>query len=93
MIEDALALLDVAGISPDSQYHKQGKAVICKLLEKESISKEDFIALTGRKSGDKLLEANVFAFHFKSKQVTFQSTLMKRACEKKFGKLRDELSR
>ena len=77
-------LAEAAGILPDSPHHKQGAAVISKLLEEGSgsLSQNDYFALTGREVGEKLLEANVFAFHFRSKRVTFQSTL-KRVCEER----------
>ena len=82
MLADGLTQLGIAGILPGSRYHKQGAAVISALLEKGSISVNDYMDLTGREIGDKLLEAkNVFAFDFRSRQVTFQSTLMKRVCE------------
>ena len=86
MIDNALAELDVAGILPGSRYHEQGAAVISALIKKGSMSKSDYTTLAGRKIGDELLEANVFAFHFRSRQVTFQSTLMKRTCEEKWKK-------
>ena len=81
MLAGAYAQLDTAGIRPDSIYQKPGAAVISKLLEKGSLSQNDYITLAGREVGEKLLETNVFAFHFDSKQVTFRSTLMKRYCE------------
>jgi hypothetical protein len=55
--------------------------VISALLEKGSISEREYIKLTGPEVGDKLLGANVFSFHFDTREVTFQSTLMKRVCE------------
>jgi len=82
MFADAKSQLNIAGVPPGSPYHKQGAAVISELLKKGSISEDDYIALAGHDIGDKLLEANVFAFHFDSRQVTFQSALMKRCCEK-----------
>src|SRR4051794_26504247 len=93
MLAGAFAQLDAAGILPGSQYHEQGAAVIAKLLEKGALSQNEYIALTRRKVGDKLLEANVFAFHFTSQLVTFQSTLVRRVCEETSAwKVRNERS-
>jgi hypothetical protein len=74
-----------ADISGTGRHHKEGKAVISELLKEHSISKEKFIELTGAKAGAELLEKNAFALHFDSNEVTFQSTLMKRVCEREFG--------
>ncbi len=82
MFSDAEGQLKIAGIFPGLRYHKQGAAVISKLLEKGSISEKEYDSLTGPEIGDKLLAANIFAFHFDSRRITFQSTLMKRCCEK-----------
>jgi hypothetical protein len=68
---------------PKLRYHKQGAAVISKLLEKGSISEDDYIDLTGLDIGRKLLETNIFALRFRSGRVTFQSTVVKRFCEEK----------
>ena len=81
MLAGALAQLKAAKILPGFCYHKQEKAVISKLLEKGSLTEKEYIALTGREVGEKLLEANIFAFHFISNEVTFQSALIKRVCE------------
>ena len=81
MFADARGQLRVAEILSELRYHVQGAAVISALLEKGSISEEEYMALTGRQIGEKLLEANVFAFHFDSSQITFQSTLIRRLCE------------
>jgi len=83
MISDANARLDLAEISPGRRYHKQGARVMSELLKKGFLSADEYIELTGREIGRKLLEANVFAFHYNSRQVTFQSSLMKRCCEEK----------
>jgi hypothetical protein len=70
-----------AGILPGRCYHKDGAKVIRELLKQGSIPEETYIHLVGADIGDKLLETNVFAFHFNSQEVTFQSTAVKRFCE------------
>ena len=67
--------------SSSSRYHKEGRAVVSELLKKGSISRDAFDGLVGHKTGVELLAKNIFAFHFESNEVTFQSTLVKRACE------------
>jgi hypothetical protein len=64
------------------RYHKEGAAIIRELLKKGSISQRTFYDQVGVDTGNKFLETNVFAFHFDSGEITFQSTLMKRYCEK-----------
>jgi hypothetical protein len=76
----ARSQLRIAGFCEGSPHHRQGAAIITKLLKEESINENEFIKLAGREVGDKLLEGNVFAFDFDKNQVTFQSTLMKRCC-------------
>jgi hypothetical protein len=55
--------------------------IVRELLKKGSISRSAFYDLVGRDTGNKLLETNIFAFHFNSKEITFQSTVMRRYCE------------
>ena len=83
MFAIARGQLNIAGVPPDYRHHKQGAAVISAILEKGSISEDDYIGLTGQEIGEELLRGNVFAFHHDSRQVTFQSTMMKRCCETK----------
>ena len=59
--------------------------IIGELLKKGSITSESYFDLVGYDIGNKLLETNVFALHFESGQVTFQSTLMARFCEQKLA--------
>jgi len=80
---DAQSQLKSAEIFPTYRYHKEGAAIIRELLEKGSISQRAFYDLVGFDTGNKFLEKNVFAFHFDSEEITFQSTLMKRYCEEK----------
>ena len=82
MFSKAKSQIHIAGISPGSNYHKQGVAVIRGLLKKGYMDEDGFFASVGGcEIGDKLLDANVFAFHFNSNEVGFQSTLMSRYCE------------
>jgi hypothetical protein len=55
--------------------------ILRELLKKRSISFKAYDDLLDVDAGDKLLEANIFAIHFNSREITFQSTLMKRYCE------------
>jgi len=70
-----------ARIFPGCRYHKDGAMIIRELLKKESISDDDYYSLVGVDTGDKLLETNVFAFHFNSREITFKSAVMKRYCK------------
>jgi len=81
MFYDAESELKIAEILPEYRYHKEGEAVVHELLKKGSISDLTYFELAERIIGEKLLDANVFAFHINSRQITFQSTLMKRFCE------------
>jgi hypothetical protein len=63
------------------------------ILKEGYIPNEAYQELVECEIGEKLLEKNVFAYHFCSKRITFQPTLMKRFCEQKIAhwskKLRD----
>jgi hypothetical protein len=82
MFSDARRQLESAKILRGRQYHKDGAAIIRELLKKESISYNAYYNLVGADIGDKLLETNIFALHYNSQEITFQSTVMKRYCEK-----------
>jgi hypothetical protein len=82
MFDTAESQLKSAKVFPGYRYHKEGAAIIRELLEKGSISQRTFYGQVGVDTGNKFLETNVFAFHFDSGEITFQSTLMKRYCEK-----------
>jgi hypothetical protein len=82
MFFDAQRQLESAKILSGRQYHKDGAAIIRELLKKESISYNAYYNLVGADTGDKLLETNIFALHFNSREITFRSTVMKRYCEK-----------
>jgi hypothetical protein len=81
MFSDAKSQLQSAEISPKHRYHKEGAAIIRELLEKKSISQNTLYDRVGVDIGNKFLNTNVFALHFASEEITFQSTLMKRYCE------------
>ncbi|RVD82970.1 uncharacterized protein DFL_007377 [Arthrobotrys flagrans] len=61
--------------------HETGGTIIRKLLDEGSISYDDYIRLTGHQNGDALLERNVFAFHYISDRITFQSTIVQQFCK------------
>ncbi|KAI9782085.1 MAG: hypothetical protein M1839_005431 [Geoglossum umbratile] len=74
--------LRVTGMLPGGEFHKQGKAIISKLLKENVISNYTYWTTVGDdKIGEEMLQKNVFSYHFSAGNVTFQSTLMKRYCE------------
>ena len=81
MFSDAEGQLQSAGILPECPYHKEGARIVRELLKKGSISRNTYYSLVGADIGDMLLKTNIFAFHFYSRKITFQSTVMKRFCE------------
>ena len=81
MFHDAERQLALAEILPYNRYHKEGAKIIYELLKTGSISSKAYFDLVGREVGSRLLETNVFALHFNSGQITFQSTVMARFCE------------
>ena len=83
MFSQAEEQLESAEILPELGYHKEGALIIRELLKKESISRDTLYKLVGVSTARKLLETNIFAFHFNSREITFQSTVMKRYCEEK----------
>jgi hypothetical protein len=87
MFYDANKQLETAEVLPGCRYHKEGMAIVRELLKKGSISLDAYYNLVGIKTGGKLLETNVFAFHFNSGEITFQSTAMRRYCEKELASL------
>jgi hypothetical protein len=82
MFSDAEGELQSAEILPKHRYYKEGAAILRELLKKGSISRSTLYDLVGVDTGNKFLETNIFAFHFNSREITFQSTVMKRYCEK-----------
>ena len=83
MFYNAQNQLEAAEILPGYRYHEDGAVIVRELLKKGSILDETCYNLVGIKSTKKLLETNVFAFHVNSREITFQSTVMKRFCEEK----------
>jgi hypothetical protein len=81
MFSKAENQLESAGILRTGRYHEEEAVIVRELLKKESISRRTFYDLVGRDTGNKLLETNIFAYHFNAQEITFQSTVMKRYCE------------
>jgi hypothetical protein len=71
-----------AQISLGDDFYKDGPEIIRDLLEGGSISRQRFYGLVGREIAEKFLETHLFTSHFGSREITFQSTVMKRFCEK-----------
>jgi hypothetical protein len=85
MFSELKSQLMDAEILPKYRHHKDGAKIVCELLKNGSISEDTYYSLVGADTGDKLLETNMFAFPFNSREITriitFQSTVMKRFCE------------
>jgi hypothetical protein len=81
MFSDVKSQLKSAGILPGHLYHKAGAIIVRELFKKGSISDDTYYSLIGVNTGEKLLETNIFAFPFSSREITFQSAVMKRFCE------------
>jgi hypothetical protein len=83
MFSKARGQLISAEILPNSHYHKDGAKIVRELIKKKSISEDAYYSLVDRDTGNKLLEKDIFAYHFNSGEITFQSTVMRRYCEEK----------
>jgi hypothetical protein len=81
MFSELKIQLQDAEIYPKYGHYEDGAKIIRELLKEGSISEDTYNSLVGVDTGDKLLEANLFALHFSSRKITFQSTVMKRYCE------------
>ena len=81
MLDDAEWQLKASGMLPGRLHHKPGAVIINELLKKGSISSKAYYKLVEPYTGDKMLETNVFAYHIKSNEISFRSTVMKRYCE------------
>ena len=81
MFSSAEKQLKSAEILPKRRYHKEGAVILRELLKKGSISFSAYDGLLDADTGDKLSETNIFALGFNSRDITFQSTVMKRYCE------------
>jgi hypothetical protein len=73
--------LESAEILRTGRYHKEGAVIVHELLKKGSVSRRAFYDLVSPDTRNKLLETNIFAYHFNSQEITLQSTVMKRYCE------------
>ena len=82
MFVDPENQLDLAEILPGGRYYKDGAVIIRELLKKGSISKQSYYDLVDAHTAAELLESNVFVMQVNSREITFQSTAMKRFCEK-----------
>jgi len=71
MFYNANKQLETAKVLLGCYYYKEGMAIVRELLKKGSISLNAYYNLVGIKTGGKLLETNVFAFHFNSGEITF----------------------
>jgi hypothetical protein len=81
LLNEAKGQLKAAKMLPGGAFHKQEKAIIGKLLKENDISDDTYWAIAGDEIGEKMLQGNVFSYHFDADNITFQSTLMKRYCE------------
>jgi hypothetical protein len=81
MFFEAKKQLEFAEILPRRRYHEKAAVILRELLKKGSLSYSAYYNLVDADIGDKLLGKNIFAYHFNSGEITFQSTLMKRYCE------------
>ena len=83
LLNEAKGQLKIAGILPEGEFYKQGKAVINKLLKESAISDRTYWSIVGdEKIGEEMLQKNVFSHHFYADDdLTFQSTPVQRYCE------------
>ena len=92
MLNDTEGELLFAEILPERLYHKEGAKVVRALLKKGSISRRAYYDLVGATVGDKFLETTVFTDHLSSREITFQSTTMKRYCEENSALWEEEMN-
>jgi hypothetical protein len=82
LLHEAKGQLRAAEMLPRGKFYKQERVIISKLLKKNTISDYTFWALVeDNEIGEKILQKNVFSYHFYADNVTFQSTLMKQYYE------------
>jgi hypothetical protein len=68
---------------PEGKFYKQGKAIISRLLKESAISDRTYRDIVGDENiGEEILQKNVFSQHLYADDITFQSALMQRYCEK-----------
>lgn len=90
MVRKTLHQLEIAGILPGGDYHKEGSMIIRKLLKETrsndpSIPSETYYRLVGNKIGEVLLDANVFTRHVRSGRIKFHSILTLQTCKERSG--------
>jgi hypothetical protein len=68
-------------ILPGSRYHKDRAKIIRELVKKGSIPEDDYYSLAGRDAGNELLAKHIVTLHHNSREITFQSMVMKRYFE------------
>ena len=79
LLNEAESQLETAKMSPGDEFHKQGKAIIGKILKENAIS---YRAIVGDNNlGEKMLQSNVLSHHYYTNEITLQSALMQRYCE------------
>jgi hypothetical protein len=81
VLKEAERHLKIAGVVPEGKFHKQGKAVIGRLLREGAISNRTYWDLVENEVGEEMLQKNVFSHCFYGDYITFQSTPMQRCCE------------
>jgi hypothetical protein len=72
-------------VLPGGRFHKQGKALIAKLLERGAISYKAYVKIAGNEEiADEILQENLFSYHLHTRTVTFQSTPIQQYCRTEF---------
>jgi hypothetical protein len=70
---------------PNGKFHKESKNVINRLLEEGEISHETYYAMVGNPGiAEEMLQQNVFAYHFLTGTIMFQSAPMEMYCKDKW---------
>jgi hypothetical protein len=70
------------------RFHKQGKALIAKLLEDGVISYDAYVEIAGNEEiADEMLQENLFSYHLHAGTVTFKSTPIQQYCHANWSKL------
>jgi hypothetical protein len=73
--------LESAEVLPGRRYHEDGAKIIRELSKYGFLPEDNYYRLVGVDTGNKLLETDIFAFHFNSRRITFQSPMMRHFCE------------
>ena len=82
MFADAEQQLMSTEMFPGHDYYQDKAVILRELVEDGSISRQRFYGLLGREIAEKFLETHLVTSPFGSREITFQSTVMKRFCEK-----------